>query len=108
MTNVNLRIGVVLSVLLLVSAFSTAASAQSAEALYKGKCVACHGADGAGSAMGKKMGTHDFKSADVKGMSDADLTAAIAKGKNKMPGYEKSLKPDDIKGLVEYVRALGK
>jgi cytochrome c6 len=91
-----------------VLAFSAAAHAQGAESIYKGKCVACHGADGSGSAMGKKLGTHDFHSADVQKQSDAELSEAIAKGKNKMPSYEKSVKPDDIKGLVAYIRSLGK
>ena len=58
--------------------------------------------------MGKKMGARDFHSPDVQKESDADLTAAIAKGKNKMPSYEKSLKPEDIQGLVAYIRTLGK
>jgi hypothetical protein len=42
--------------------------------LFKSKCAACHGADGTGSAMGKKMGAHDFTTADVQKMSDAQLT----------------------------------
>ncbi len=82
--------------------------AQDAAAVYKGKCVGCHAADGTGSAIGKKMGTHDFHSPEVQKESDAELTAAISKGKNKMPGYEKSLKPDEIKALAEYCRSLGK
>ena len=45
---------------------------------------------------------------DVQKMSDADLTTLIAMGKNKMPGYAKTMKPDEIKGLVAYVRELGK
>jgi cytochrome c6 len=77
------------------------------EALYKSKCAACHGADGTGSAMGKKMGAHDFTSADVQKMSDAELTDIITNGKNKMPKYG-SLKPEDIKGLVAYIRTLKK
>jgi mono/diheme cytochrome c family protein len=44
----------------------------------------------------------------VQSESDADLTQIIAKGKNKMPGYEKSLKPDEIKALAGYVRDMGK
>lgn len=79
-----------------------------AEATYKSKCLACHGADGAGSEVGKKLGTRDFRSSPVQGQSDADLTQIIAKGKNKMPAYEKSLKPEEIKALVAYVRELGK
>jgi mono/diheme cytochrome c family protein len=77
------------------------------ETLYKGKCAGCHGADGTGSATGKKMGAHDFTSADVQKMSDAELTDVITNGKNKMPKYP-TLKPEDIKGLVGYIRTLKK
>ena len=73
----------------------------------KSKCAACHGADGTGSPMGKKMGAHDFTSADVQKMSDAELTDIITNGKNKMPKYG-SLKPEDIKGLVAFIRTLKK
>jgi cytochrome c6 len=85
------------------------AHAQNAsEALYKSKCAACHGADGSGSAMGKKMGAHDFTTAEVQGLSDAELATIITSGKNKMPAYGKSLKPDDTRGLVAYIRTLKK
>jgi mono/diheme cytochrome c family protein len=77
-----------------------------AENIYKAKCGACHGPDGSGdTAVGKKLGAHDFRSADIQKMSDADLTEIIAKGKNKMPAYEKTLKSDEIKGLVNYIRS---
>ena len=83
------------------------AHAQNAsEALYKSKCAACHGADGSGSATGKKMGAHDFQTADVQKMSDVELSDVITNGKNKMPAYGKSLKAEDIKGLVAYIRSL--
>jgi len=89
--------------------FTLHARAQSeAEKTYKTKCVACHAADGSGSEVGKKLGAHDFHSSEVQSETDADLAQIIAKGKNKMPAYEKSLKPDDIKGLVAYVRGLEK
>jgi cytochrome c6 len=74
--------------------------------IYQGKCVGCHAADGSGSAIGKKLGARDFRIADVQKESDAELGDTIAKGKNKMPGYEKTLKPDDIKALVVYIRTL--
>jgi cytochrome c6 len=86
---------------------SLSAHAQSAADLFKSKCAGCHGADGTGSAMGKKMGAHDFTTADVQGMSDAQLTDIITNGKNKMPKYA-SLKPEDIKGLIDYIRTLKK
>ena len=88
---------------------SSSAQAQSgSETLYKSKCAMCHGADGTGSATGKTMGAHDFTTAEVQGMSDAELSTIITNGKNKMPAYGKSLKADDIKGLVVYIRTLKK
>ncbi len=90
-----------------VLGLSLPASAQDGSALYKSKCAGCHGADGTGSAMGKKMGAHDFTSAEVQGMSDAQLTDIITNGKNKMPKYG-SLKPEEVKSLVAYLRTLKK
>ncbi|MGB7436425.1 MAG: cytochrome c [Candidatus Acidiferrum sp.] len=85
------------------------AQAQDASAaLYKSKCAACHGPDGTGSATGRTMGAHDFGSADVQKMSDAELTTIITDGKNKMPAYGKSLKGEQIKGLVAYIRTFKK
>ena len=83
--------------------------AQDAAANYKAKCSACHGADGKGETpVGKKMGIKDLASPEVQKMSDAELTAVIADGKNKMPSYKKSLKPEQIKELVAYIRSLAK
>jgi cytochrome c6 len=94
--------------LALAFVLSSSALADDAATIYKAKCVACHAADGSGSEVGKKLGAHDFSSPDVQKMADADLIAAISNGKNKMPAYGKSLKPDDIKALVVYVRQFGK
>jgi mono/diheme cytochrome c family protein len=58
--------------------------------------------------MGKTMGAHDFTSTEVQQMSDSQLSGIITSGKGKMPAYGKSLKPDDIKGLVAYIRTLKK
>jgi cytochrome c553 len=53
---------------------SVPAQAQNAsETLYKSKCAACHGSDGSGSEMGKKLGAHDFQTAEVQKMSDVEL-----------------------------------
>jgi mono/diheme cytochrome c family protein len=41
-------------------------------------------------------------------MSDAELTALITDGKGKMPGYGKSLKPDQINDLVTYIRGFAR
>jgi mono/diheme cytochrome c family protein len=85
---------------------SSSARADDSATLYKAKCAACHGPDGAGTAVGTKLGAHDLRSADVQKMSDAELTEIITNGKNKMPAYAKTLKPDDVKGLVAFIRSL--
>ncbi|HWO32575.1 MAG TPA: cytochrome c [Candidatus Acidoferrum sp.] len=106
MKSMNFKMFTIAAALAVVLSLSLPASAQSAD-VFKAKCAGCHGADGTGSAMGKKMGAHDFTSADVQKMSDAELTDIITNGKNKMPKYG-SLKPEDIKGLVAYIRTLKK
>ena len=111
MTNmkIGLRILAASVALAVITLWSTALVAEDAAGLYKAKCAACHGADGKGdTAMGKKLGVRDFASPEVQKMSDDELTAVIADGKNKMPSYKKSLKADQIKELVGYIRSLAK
>jgi len=50
----------------------------------------------------------DLGSADIQKQSDEDLQEIITKGKGKMPAYGKSLKPEQIKDLVTYIRGFGK
>jgi cytochrome c oxidase cbb3-type subunit 3 len=86
-----------------------ATRAQDAAATYQAKCAGCHGADGKGSpAMVKSMRVRDFASPEVQKESDEELIAITANGKNKMPGYAKSLKATQIKDLVAYIRDLAK
>jgi mono/diheme cytochrome c family protein len=87
----------------------SAHAADDAASLYKTKCAACHGADGkADTPTGKAMKVRGFGDPAVAKMSDDELAAVIDKGKGKMPGYGKSLKPDEIKAMVAYVRSLAK
>ena len=97
----------VVAVLAAATLWTSPLFAQDAAGLYKAKCSACHGADGKGdNPMGKKMGVRDFTSPEVQKMSDDELTTLISDGKDKMPSYKKSLKPDQIKDLVGYIRSL--
>ncbi len=107
MKMINVQRLTVLAAMAAMFALPLSARADDAAATFKAKCAGCHGADGTGSAIGKKMGAHDFTSADVQKMSDAELTDIITNGKGKMPSY-KSLSPDQIKGLVAYIRTLKK
>jgi cytochrome c553 len=84
-----------------------AGTATDPAATYKAKCASCHGVDGSGNtAAGKAMKVRDLRSADVQKQSDAQLYAAIANGKEKMPKYEKSLGADTCKALVAHIRTL--
>ncbi len=72
--------------------------------LYKAKCAACHGADGAGKSTMKNT---DLRAPEVQKQSDAQLQEAVANGKGKMPGYKDKLSKDQIAGLVTYMRTFG-
>lgn len=108
MNKINQAICGALGVLLLGLMIGPAAWGDSAgETLFKQKCAPCHSADGSGSgSMGKTLKVRDLRSPEVQKQSNAELTAIISKGKNKMPAYEKTLKPEDITGLVGYIRSI--
>jgi mono/diheme cytochrome c family protein len=96
-------------VLAVAFALSTVSAAQSGADVFKSKCAVCHGATGAGdTAMGKNMKLKDLGSADVQGMSDADLNGIITNGKDKMPKYDGKLSKDQINDLVKYIRTMKK
>lgn len=105
-----LKIGLKLSCALALAFFLGASTrADDSAAIYKAKCVVCHGVDGKGdTGVGKATGVHDFTSASIQKMTDAQLIEITSKGKNKMPGYADSLKAAQIKDLVAYIRAFKK
>jgi cytochrome c6 len=94
----------------LVFVFHIPARADDSASLFKSKCAMCHAANGSGdSVMGKKMGAKDLRSAEIQKKSDAELTKLIADGvPPKMPAYKAKLSDAEIKGLVGYIRELGK
>ena len=102
MKKIAVPVFTIATALAVVLSLPQSANAQDASAaLFKSKCAMCHGADG------KKTAGHDFTSAAVQKGSDADLEAVITNGKPpKMPKYGDKLKPEEIKGLVAYIRTL--
>ncbi|MGC1619096.1 MAG: cytochrome c [Candidatus Acidiferrum sp.] len=79
------------------------------DALYKSKCAGCHGADGKGqTAVGKANNVRDLGSPEVQAQSDDEIAGIIGNGKGKMPACGKSLKPEQIKDLVAFIRTLKK
>jgi cytochrome c553 len=72
--------------------------------LYKTKCAVCHGADATGKPAAK---IPSLVSDEVKKTSDDDLAKTVTE-KPKHPAMVKSLAPDQVKMVVEYVRSLQK
>ena len=94
---------------LLIFTGSATSLAQSAAETYVAKCQMCHAADGSGNTpAGQKMKARPFNSPDVMKESDAELTAIIKKGKNKMPASEGKLTDAQITDLVAYIHTLQK
>jgi len=99
------RLVVTLALLSLVFALALPpVAAADAAADYKAKCAMCHGADG----MGKAPMGSNLTGPDVQKMSDADLAAAIANGKGKMPAYKGKLTESQINDLAKYIHTLKK
>jgi cytochrome c6 len=81
--------------------FAAPALAVDAAALFASKCAACHGKDGTGSPVGKKMGAKDLtKDKD----SQAEIAATITNGKGKMTAFKGKLTPEEIDALAKYVK----
>lgn len=103
-------IGLIARILIVVLTIGTATLAYSQDdvaALFKSKCQVCHGADGkAATPAGQKVGAKDFHSPEVAKLSDAEMIAAVEKGKGKMPAYQGKLSDDQIKQLVKYLRTV--
>ena len=97
-----------LAVMVLALIFSSYVFADAGGDTFKAKCAMCHGPNGAGdTVIGKNMKLRDLSSADVQKQSDAQLAAIISSGKNKMPGFGKTLSADQIKELVGFIRFCG-
>src|SRR5271165_234334 len=77
-----------------------AADAKAGQDAYLKSCKGCHGATGSPNAAVAKMlsaNIPDLGSAEVQGMSDADLSKVITEGKGKMkPIKTLSASPDDV------------
>jgi mono/diheme cytochrome c family protein len=86
--------------------------------VWRAKCASCHGADGKGQTdQGKKMAIGDMTTGAWQAQfSDDKIKAAISDGLKRdnkgvaqeMEAYKAKLRPEQIDGLVGYLRALKK
>lgn len=105
----GLRFALSAAAVSVVAFWTPSAYAQGVPALYKTRCANCHGEDGKGNTpAGKKTKVHDFTSAEVQKMTDAELTTIMTDGRKKMPSYKTKLSADQIAELIKHVRMLGK
>lgn len=99
----------VAAIILVMLAMPLASFADEGADLYKSKCAMCHGPDGSGKTMmGEKLKVADLRSADVQKKTDAELTAVITKGKDKMPAYEGKLTKEQVAKVIAFIRDLAK
>ena len=98
------------AILFLAASIVTPAFAQSGGAdVYKANCATCHGTDGLGDTpVGKALKAASYKNPALVKAPDAELIAAITKGKNQMPAFAGKLTNVQIKAVVTYIRTLQK
>jgi mono/diheme cytochrome c family protein len=88
------------------SSFSQADDKTASADVFKDNCSSCHGDDGAGSALGKRLKSPDLRTKEIHDKAASELVKTITDGKDKMPPFGGQLTPDQINALVEYVRSL--
>ena len=78
--------------------------------LFRNNCARCHGMDGRGDTpQGEKYQVPDFTDKewwrkDPASKTSSALTSIVARGKEEMPAFGKTLSPAEIKQLVSHVR----
>lgn len=81
---------------------------------WKAKCASCHGAEGKGDTeQGVKMKIPDMshpewqKDKSEDKMRQAILNGVKKEGKEGMDSYKDVLSPEQVDGLIAYIRSLG-
>jgi mono/diheme cytochrome c family protein len=91
---------------LIFSASAVGFAQSSGEAIYKAKCLNCHGTTGlANSGIGKVMKVKPVTDPDVLKMPEKEMIAAVKNGMGKMQAYKDSLTDAQIKESVNYFRS---
>jgi mono/diheme cytochrome c family protein len=85
------------------------AQGSSGEAIFKAKCVLCHGADGTGDTpLGKQLQAANLRSKDIQKKSNAELHKVIHDGQANMPPFADQLSDQEIDQVIKYVRSLAR
>lgn len=73
-------------------------------AVYKAKCVACHGVDGAKTIPA--LGVKPLNTPAVKSLGAAGVNNIVTKGQAKMPAFGGKLSGEEITAVSGYVLTL--
>lgn len=98
--------------IVLALAFAGTSMASDGAAIYKSKCVACHGKDAAGSAMAPKLAGSEFMKGDMAAIKDSIKNGRFGDDKKyknfpiAMPKWESILSDSDIDAVIEYLQSL--
>lgn len=91
---------------LIFSARALCFAQSSGEAIYKAKCLNCHGPAGlANSGVGKLMKVKPINDPDVVKMTEGEMIESGRKGMGKMQAYKGVLTEAEIKASVVYFRS---
>jgi mono/diheme cytochrome c family protein len=73
-------------------------------------CALCHGKDGDGKGVEAKdinMNLHDWRKAEsLAHFTDGELSFLILRGKGRMPAYDGRETPDEVWGIINYIRSM--
>lgn len=70
---------------------------------YLRSCAACHGMDGQGQSVGS-MRVPSLKRDEAMNQTDQQLFDSISKGSGNMPSFKSSLREEQIRRLVHFIR----
>ena len=90
-------------------AYAETGTSQKAATTFEEHCVSCHGTDGAGTPLGKRLQAPDLSSKEVQSHSSTSFVHTISEGKNNnMPPFADRLSAQQIQAWADYVHRLGK
>jgi mono/diheme cytochrome c family protein len=73
-------------------------------------CAICHGKDGDGRGVEAKdinMNLHDWRKPEsLAHFTDGELSFLILKGKGRMPAYDGRETPEQVWGVINYIRSM--
>ena len=76
--------------------------------VYEKNCQNCHGANGEGGPVklddGTKLKVPTFREGHAVRHPDSDFLKQITKGGDGMPAFADKLKPEEMNGLIKFIR----